>query len=91
MGSRRWTPRTKLSVLSLQEKCLVERLYCIEASDIARLREAARRDGERAARVQAFSAYVPLEGPRRRRGHGRRALPHGMDGRRAHEDLDVEE
>ncbi|CAL4950618.1 unnamed protein product [Urochloa decumbens] len=40
------------------EQSIVERLYCIEASDIARLREAASRDGERATRFQAVSAYL---------------------------------
>ncbi|KAL5226443.1 hypothetical protein ABZP36_014708 [Zizania latifolia] len=40
------------------EQSFVERLYYIEASDIARLREAASRDGERATRVQAVSAYL---------------------------------
>ncbi|CAO2174102.1 unnamed protein product [Urochloa humidicola] len=41
------------------EQSFVERLYYIEASDIARLREAASRDdGERATRFQAVSAYL---------------------------------
>ncbi|CAL4949959.1 unnamed protein product [Urochloa decumbens] len=40
------------------ERSAVERLYYIEASDIARLREAASRNGRRATRVEAVSAYV---------------------------------
>ncbi|RCV24054.1 hypothetical protein SETIT_5G054300v2 [Setaria italica] len=41
------------------EQSFVERLYYIEASDVARLREAASRDGsERATRFQAVSAYL---------------------------------
>ncbi|CAO2203113.1 unnamed protein product [Urochloa humidicola] len=40
------------------EQSFVERLYYIEASDIARLREAANRDDERATRFQAVSAYL---------------------------------
>lgn len=36
----------------------VERLYYVDASDVARLREAASREGERATRVQAVSAYL---------------------------------
>ncbi|CAO2185057.1 unnamed protein product [Urochloa humidicola] len=52
------------------EQSVVERLYYIEASDIARLREA------------ASSFGLPLEGPRRRCGRGRQALPHGVVGGR---------
>ncbi|CAO2203111.1 unnamed protein product [Urochloa humidicola] len=40
------------------EQSAVGRLYYIEASDIARLREAASRNGRRATRVEAVSAYL---------------------------------
>ncbi|CAO2185058.1 unnamed protein product [Urochloa humidicola] len=40
------------------ERSAVGRLYYIEASDIARLREAASRNGRRATRVEAVSAYI---------------------------------
>ncbi|TVU02376.1 hypothetical protein EJB05_52161, partial [Eragrostis curvula] len=41
-----------------RDQSLVERMYYIEASDVARLREAASREGHRATRVQAVSAYL---------------------------------
>ncbi|KAL6626469.1 hypothetical protein ACP70R_030195 [Stipagrostis hirtigluma subsp. patula] len=48
----------QVNVLTAKQS-FVERLYYVEASDIARLREAASRgDGERATRVQAVSAYL---------------------------------
>ena len=40
------------------EQAAVERLYYIEASDVERLRQAASRNGRRATRVQAVSAYL---------------------------------
>ncbi|WVZ71733.1 hypothetical protein U9M48_020280 [Paspalum notatum var. saurae] len=40
------------------EQSFVERLYYVEAADVAWLREAASRDGARATRVQAVSAYL---------------------------------
>ncbi|PUZ57386.1 hypothetical protein GQ55_5G426200 [Panicum hallii var. hallii] len=40
------------------EQSAVGRLYYIEASDVERLREAASRNGRRATRVQAVSAYL---------------------------------
>uniref|UniRef100_A0A0A9BUF4 Uncharacterized protein n=1 Tax=Arundo donax TaxID=35708 RepID=A0A0A9BUF4_ARUDO len=49
--------KRQVNVLT-NELSFVERLYCIEASDIARLREAASRDGQRATRAQAVSAYL---------------------------------
>ncbi|KAL6627655.1 hypothetical protein ACP70R_031381 [Stipagrostis hirtigluma subsp. patula] len=53
--------RHKVNVLTLEENRFVERLYYIEASDVARLRGAASLDdggGQRATRVQAVSAYL---------------------------------
>nr|CAB3476793.1 unnamed protein product [Digitaria exilis] len=49
----------QVNVLTTQQS-FVERLYHIEASDVARLREAARREegGRRATRVEAVSAYL---------------------------------
>ncbi|KAJ1256141.1 hypothetical protein BS78_K079000 [Paspalum vaginatum] len=38
--------------------CLVERLYYVEASDLAWLRDMASAGGQRASRVQAVSAYI---------------------------------
>ncbi|GJN09975.1 hypothetical protein PR202_ga28032 [Eleusine coracana subsp. coracana] len=50
--------RRQVNVLAL-EQCLVERLYYIDASAMARLREAASgRRRRRATRAQAFSAYL---------------------------------
>ncbi|PVH39046.1 hypothetical protein PAHAL_5G423700 [Panicum hallii] len=49
--------RRQVNVLTAQQ-CFVQRTYYIEASDIARLREMASRDGTRATRVQAVSAYL---------------------------------
>ncbi|TVU22499.1 hypothetical protein EJB05_32200, partial [Eragrostis curvula] len=53
-------PRRQVNVLTT-EQSFVERLYYVDASDIARLRDAASRrqgGGERATRVQAVSAYL---------------------------------
>jgi hypothetical protein len=48
----------QINVLTANQS-FVERLYCIDASDIERLRRAASRDGgPRATRVQAVSAYL---------------------------------
>jgi hypothetical protein len=51
-------PQHQINVLTADQS-FVRRLYYIDASDIARLREAASRDaGQRATRVQAVSAYL---------------------------------
>ncbi|CAL4957358.1 unnamed protein product [Urochloa decumbens] len=50
-------PERQVNVLTCEQSA-VGRLYYIEASDIARLREAASRNGRRATRVEAVSAYV---------------------------------
>ncbi|CAO2198402.1 unnamed protein product [Urochloa humidicola] len=47
----------QVNVLTTRQS-FVERLFYIEASDIARLREDASRDGHLATRVQAVSAYI---------------------------------
>jgi hypothetical protein len=48
----------QINVLTANQS-FVERLYCIDASDMERLRSAASRDGDpRATRVQAVSAYL---------------------------------
>ncbi|RLM92319.1 omega-hydroxypalmitate O-feruloyl transferase-like [Panicum miliaceum] len=49
--------RRQVNVLTVQQS-FVQRTYYIEASDIARLREMASRDGTHATRVQAVSAYL---------------------------------
>ncbi|CAO2180379.1 unnamed protein product [Urochloa humidicola] len=48
---------SQVNVLT-RERSAIGRLYYIEASDIARLREAASRNGRRATRVEAVSAYI---------------------------------
>ncbi|CAL4950617.1 unnamed protein product [Urochloa decumbens] len=51
-------PQRQVNVLTTQQS-FVQRLYYIEASDIARLQKMASRDGDtRATRVQAVSAYL---------------------------------
>jgi hypothetical protein len=51
-------PRRQVNVLTTSDS-FVQRFYYIDASDIARLRELASRDGgERVTRVQALSAYL---------------------------------
>ncbi|TVU22500.1 hypothetical protein EJB05_32201, partial [Eragrostis curvula] len=47
----------QINVLTCDQSS-VRRLYYIEASDVARLREEASREGQRATRVQAVSAYL---------------------------------
>ncbi|CAO2180377.1 unnamed protein product [Urochloa humidicola] len=47
----------QVNVLTADES-FVRRLYYIEAPDITRLRDAASRDGHRATRMQALSAYL---------------------------------
>ena len=49
--------RSQVNVLTCQQS-FVERLYYVDASDIAWLREEASRNGRRATRVQAVSAYL---------------------------------
>ncbi|CAO2180378.1 unnamed protein product [Urochloa humidicola] len=49
--------RSQINVLTTKQS-FVRRLYLIEASDMERLRRAASRDGRRATRTQAVSAYL---------------------------------
>ncbi|KAK3159953.1 hypothetical protein QOZ80_1BG0053260 [Eleusine coracana subsp. coracana] len=67
-----------------EEESFVERLYYIDAHDIARLREAATRHdkGERATRVQAASAYLWKALARSFAAHARCRMGWVVDGRR---------
>ncbi|WVZ92088.1 hypothetical protein U9M48_038178 [Paspalum notatum var. saurae] len=63
---------------------IVKLLYYTEAREVERLRDAASREGHRASRVEALSAYIwkALAGLAGGEGHGRCSMGWVVDGRR---------